>query len=121
MIYYLPAIGVFILILLLSTIFGAKVPLPDVISIGPDKIGHLMAYLVLTLSVAWGLYKNKKLTSRNTWMIFLAAAAYGITLEWVQFTFFPSRYFEWWDMLANLIGALIAISIIFFSNKISSE
>lgn len=121
MIYYLPAVGVFISIFLLSTIFGAKVPLPDIISIGPDKIGHLMAYLVFTLSIAWGLDKNKKLTSRNTWLAFLAAATYGITLEWVQYTFFPNRYFDWWDMLANSVGALIAIGIIFFSNKISSE
>lgn len=121
MIYYLPAISVIISIFLLSTLFGAKVPLPDTVPIGPDKIGHLMAYLVLTLSIGWGLLKNKKLTSRNTWLTLVAASTYGIALEFIQFSFFPNRYFEWWDMLANLVGALIAISIIFFSNKISSE
>lgn len=121
MIYYLPAFGISIVIFLLSTLVGAKVPLPNSIPIGPDKLGHLMAYLVLTLSIAWGLFKNKKLTTRNIWLTLSATATYGIVLEIVQFNFFPNRYFEWWDMLANLVGALIAIGLIFFSNKISSE
>jgi VanZ family protein len=117
MIYYIPAISGAILIFLLSTLIGAKVPLPDSMPIAPDKLGHLLAYLVLTLALGWGLFKNKRLTTRNTWLMLLGITTYGMALESIQFIFFPDRYFEWWDMLANLVGVLLAVVIIFFQIK----
>ena len=114
MVYYLPAILLAIVIFLLSTAFGANVPnpIPDVIS--PDKIGHAVAYFCLTSAFLWGFYKNNRLNKRRVWMIILICACYGIALEIVQFSFFPNRNFEWWDMFANFVGATTAYTTIRF-------
>ena len=121
MIYYFPAFCIAVVIFLLSTVFGAKVPNPIPELISPDKLGHLLAYFFLTASLLWGLAKNKLLSKRLIWLAIGACATYGIVLEFTQFAFFPDRYFEWWDMLANLVGALLAKFIIRLINKSSQN
>jgi len=33
-------------------------------------------------------------------------------MEVVQYAFFPDRYFEFWDIVANIIGALAALLLL---------
>ena len=119
--YFLPGSIVAIIIFLLSTVFGAKVPNPMPELISPDKLGHLLAYFVLSVSFLWAFAQTKQLNRRLAFWVVITCASYGIVLEFVQFAFFPERYFEWWDMLANLVGALLAILIIRFINKSSQN
>ena len=121
MIYYIPAFCIAVAIFLLSTVFGAKVPNPIPELISPDKLGHLVAYFGLATSLLWGLDQNKRLNKRSRNIAILACALYGIGLEIVQYAFFPDRYFEWWDMLANLVGAILATLIIHLLNKSSQN
>ena len=93
--------------------------MPELIS--PDKLGHLLAYFVLSVSFLWAFAQTKQLNRRLAFWVVITCASYGIVLEFVQFAFFPERYFEWWDMLANLVGALLAILIIRFINKSSQN
>lgn len=89
--------------------------MPDVLA--PDKIGHFAAYFMLTWLALWALSRNQKYQNKRAWLVVVLIAAYGIALEIVQFSFFPGRYFEWWDMLANLVGIIFAKGINFFNKS----
>lgn len=114
--FYVPALVCAVAIFLLSTMFGAKVPNPVPELISADKIGHALAYFTLAGSLSWGLWKNKRLHKYTWWWVLLAAVGYGAALEILQYSLFPNRYFEWWDMLANFVGAFCSRLIIHFFN-----
>jgi len=112
---YLPAICWATLILGMS--IGPSIQLPETV-FSPDKVGHLVAYGVLTWLVFWALKKNGKLSSSTANQTVLAVSIYGIALEFVQWAFFPNRYFEVWDMVANFSGAfLIYLAFTFYFTK----
>ena len=111
--YYFPAVICTIAIFILST--NVSVQLPGVGM--SDKVGHLIAYAVLCFLWGWGIYKAKSqvLTNNLILSILLGGLVYGIFLEIVQYSFFPNRYFEYGDILADFLGCLIAsISIRLF-------
>lgn len=87
----------------LSTV--GNVQLPESL-ISPDKVGHFIAYCVLTLLILFGMQKSLKISSRNMILAIVISSAYGACLEVIQYTFFPNRYFEVWDAVANITGAL---------------
>lgn len=66
----------------------------------PDKWAHAAVYLILA-----GLL-GQALRSPNG--AFGMAVAYGVLMEIMQFVCFPGRYFEMWDIVANIVGALCA-------------
>jgi VanZ family protein len=84
------------------------ITLPDVPN--SDKIGHFLAYGLLTL---WfGLACQKKPS-----LIFLLASLMGVTIEFAQ-ALTPYRSFDPHDMLANacgaLLGTLLALALLRF-------
>ncbi len=97
-----------------AIIFGLSispgVQLPNV-SISLDKIGHLVAYGVLAILCFSGLKKQGKFKARNAFWAVAGVSLYGIFLEYVQWAFFPHRYFEVWDMVANITGACMSYII----------
>ncbi len=105
---YLPAIAWLVIITLLSTSPG--VPMPQFNLISMDKLGHAGAYALLAWLMLGGLEKARQRAATKTEAIaiFCIATGYGALMEFVQATFFPYRYFEVDDMLANGIGALAA-------------
>ena len=104
LIWFLPAIAVFLGILLLSTVFSAPVQV-DGANVS-DKLLHAFAYSVFLLTVGFGLIQSKLYTLKRMLICSLLIIAYGTSLEWVQYTFFPDRYFEWQDALANTVGVV---------------
>ncbi len=102
---YLPAILCALVIFYLSVSSGVQIP--DM-GISPDKIGHLAAYGMLAWLFFWGLKKDGKITRANMQKTVLGVSGYGIFLEFVQWAFFPHRYFELWDMVANITGACLS-------------
>ncbi|HFA51438.1 MAG TPA: VanZ family protein [Bacteroidetes bacterium] len=112
---YFPALICAIVIFVLST--TGSVQLPDV-GLSPDKVGHLAAYGTLSWLVFWGLKKSGKLNRENMIWTVLGASIYGASLEFVQWAFFPHRFFEVWDMVANSTGACLSyFAFKFFTNK----
>jgi VanZ family protein len=100
-----------LVILVLSTMPGNQLPqIPWLMT--PDKFGHAAVYAVLTI----GLYGTLRtwITPRTSAYLTAAAlaATYGISMEVVQFLFFPGRYFEFWDIVANIIGAFLALLVL---------
>ena len=109
--YYLPAMGWAVVILVLSAMPSQQLPQIDIISI--DKIGHLGVYWILTMLILWGASKqpdaNLKIWSQSLSIILAIGTIYGILIELMQYLFFPGRYFEILDALANFVGCILGI------------
>jgi VanZ family protein len=103
-------IGLVIVIAL--SVIPAATP-PDIA--GSDKLGHMAAYMALTLvgsiafRVIWPL-----------WMLAAARVLLGLSLEFVQ-VFIPSRTASGYEMLANMIGiaagSVAAVATTIIANK----
>jgi len=108
---FLPAIFWLAVVTYLSV--TSKLQVPKFQLFAADKIGHAAAYALLVWLLAWGVWKskNRALTRGEMFFIFCFAAGYGALMEWVQGTFFPNRFFEFDDMLANAAGAFLAVML----------
>lgn len=113
---FLPAFVWLVGITLLST--GANVPMPRFNLFGPDKLAHAGAYALLSWLLLYGCKKIwGKPDARALTFVWLFAAGYGALMEVVQGTFFPNRFFEYDDMIANAAGALIPVLFAWFNHK----
>lgn len=97
-----------LVILILSTMPGKQLPKIDWL-MTPDKFGHAAVYGVLTVGLFFSFLPYITKPVSNRWYAFALASFYGIGMEVVQYAFFPGRYFEIWDIVANIIGALAAV------------
>lgn len=91
------------LIFYLSTAPGEQLPTIDWL-LAPDKWAHAFVYGVLAY-LAYRVVKQQR-------GALLLSALYGLGMEVIQFAFFPGRYFEIWDVAANVVGAVITIWLI---------
>lgn len=94
-----------LIITYLSTKGGISVPKFDLLA--SDKLGHAAAYCLLAWLMLYGLSRTTPATTGLGLVVLAFAAGYGALMEYVQFAFFPDRHFEYDDMLANTLGALI--------------
>lgn len=102
---HLPAIIWALFILALS--IGPSPNIPNTIDFEPDKLVHAFVYGVLVYLALKSFSKADILSTRNIILIVFLSAFYGLLLEIVQKTFFPYRYFEWGDAIANTIGSIL--------------
>ena len=73
-------------------------------NLGPDKIAHAFMFFVATgLAVlsGWG-----KLKSAAVWI------CAGVFLEYYQFYFTTDRSFDWFDVLADSLGVMLALMLL---------
>ncbi len=107
--YFLPALCWLVIVTYLSVTSGTNLPKFNLFS--ADKLAHAAAYAMLAGLLLWGLWKSKKrgATRGELLGVFSFATAFGALMEWVQGTFFPHRFFEFDDMLANAAGAFLAV------------
>lgn len=82
-----------------------------------DKLAHAGAYCVLTTLLIFGFARSGHTFWWAILYSILLAGGYGVLLEVIQYSFFPRRYFEVWDIVANIIGCLISILVSFFVIK----
>jgi len=104
----LPALAWLIIITILSTQGGVSMPAFNLIQ--TDKLAHAAAYGLLVWLILFGWFWDRP--GRMGWVagfwVFSAATAYGAFMEFVQYSWFPNRFFEVDDMLANAVGAAAA-------------
>lgn len=103
------------MILVLSAKAGINLPesLFDIIAM--DKLGHFTVYALLSVLILWGNRKNDVFLSKNTAFIAISLAGlFGIVMELMQFYFFPGRYFEYLDIISNIIGAIFGFVLFKF-------
>lgn len=112
---FIPAVIWTIIVLGLSAMPGTFIPSfswSDLISL--DKLAHATVYCILTLFICGGFQaqeQNHKLIIREIIIAIGFSCFWGASMEWMQGTFFPSRAFEFLDMLANCTGAFIGWGI----------
>lgn len=96
---------------------GVQLPsswLDDLLAV--DKVGHAFFYGVQTMLLLWALRAG----SRSKWILAIVISIlFGAAMEWMQYQFYPNRFFELLDLLANIIGSLIGAYIYkrFFTTK----
>lgn len=94
-----------------------SVPTPDFKLVAPDKLAHAFVYGVL---VWLGLraFRRYRPDAAFPWMrgfgMFTFASAWGTMMEYIQGAYFPSRFFELDDMIANAVGAATGWLLFFF-------
>ena len=107
---FIPALIWAFVILVLSIVPGINLPESWFDFLSWDKVGHFTVYGILSFLLLFGFCKKKlKVDKKFTVLVFLGSSLYGILLEWVQYSFFPYRYFENLDILANIIGSFIGL------------
>ena len=98
-----------LLVFVLSTVNADDIPKFNSMSMLSDKLVHLFIYAYLCYI---GFVCRFKISNLNLAIyIFL----FGAFIELIHY-FHPNRYFEYFDLLANLFGVTIALVI----NKLKS-
>ena len=93
-------VSVFI-VFILSVINAGSIPTFNNFSFDVDKIVHAIVYFTLTILGLLSKFNISKLT------LSLLIFFFGLFIEIIHF-FVPYRLFEYFDLLANLIGVTIA-------------
>ena len=90
---------------------GSLISVKNVIEIPPvkffDKFLHTSAYFMLTLSWLFAYKKSLKLKKKGI-LILITVFIYGIIIEVLQGVLTTYRQADYFDMLANLTGIIIA-------------
>lgn len=96
--------------------------LPSVSVFKFDKLGHLSFHFGITL--LWFLFWKTTFKNENKYALlkaFLFSFFFGIIIEIFQGTLTVSRSADFQDVIANTVGALIAVVFIFVYNKYNSK
>ena len=80
------------------------VPTSQVDGLESDKLGHLIAYTVLTLLLVLSLSGDRRV-SRGLWVALVSVLLYGALIEVLQH--YIGRQFDFMDMVANAVGVLL--------------
>ncbi|PWG06218.1 hypothetical protein DIS07_04770 [Polaribacter aquimarinus] len=72
-----------------------------------DKIYHLFAYFLLTITWLISFYKKEKLK----YIVLFACIIYGIIIEVLQESLTLYRTGDYKDVLANVLGSVIAFIV----------
>ena len=93
-------VSIFI-VFILSVINAGSIPTFKNFSLDADKIVHAIVFFILTYLGLLSRFNISKLT------LSLLIFFFGLFIEIIHF-FVPYRFFEYFDLLANLIGVTIA-------------
>ena len=107
-----------ILLLVLSSMAGIQ--LPDISLFEPDKLAHFGVYGIYVFLFFIVFAKAGK----DSWTTRIGASIWcsfcGFLMEVMQYKFFPGRYFEMRDNVANISGILFTLIIFsIFKNSFS--
>ena len=86
---------------------GDSMPSTIIIS---DKAIHIIAYFLLTLSWLF-FYKKESKKLKISIIILVVIFIYGIIIEVLQGTVTENRQLEAYDLLANLTGIILALTV----------
>jgi len=108
---YIPLGLYWLLIFILTSIPGKSIP--KVLG-GVDKIKHLGAYFVLAFLLSFALKMQNgypKISKNSIFFTLLITSLYGL-LDEIHQIFIPGRHFDWWDLLADIVGSVLGILLV---------
>lgn len=102
---------VLLIVVLVGITYMSLTPL-DIVVVGNDKTGHLMAYLILMFNAGLVFFNSTKQFVRA--IVF--CLIYGALLEVCQY-FIPGRFMSGYDMVANASGVVIGVLLTYLLYK----
>jgi uncharacterized membrane protein YccC len=106
--------SLFTFLLVLFLYFMFRMERPPMLFPESDKVLHGAAFLILVVMGGWafrGCGGCQRLLA-----VFIVVLAVGA--EFVQGSgILPQRSFDWWDLLANLIGCCIGLALLLWARK----
>lgn len=108
---FIPAIIWALIIFWASTTSGKNLPSISWNLFEVDKLAHAIVYFILSVLIIKGFMARDVILNSSILYGVLISIVYGILLEIIQFTFFPYRYFELLDIIANIIGSIGSIVV----------
>lgn len=119
-----PSFAWMVIIVSLSLMPGSSVPSLKIPYI--DKLVHLGFYTILGALLLYGFWRQYQFERiRFKFALYACAVAFfwGTLMEFFQYFFTSTRHFEYLDLFANIIGAVIGtvLFIIYFSFKKSRQ
>lgn len=94
------------------------ISLPGFSLIATDKLAHACSYGLLV----WLILLSAKHRSTSLFVgVWAFASLYGAFMEWIQYSYFPNRFFEVDDMLANAIGAALSAAVFAITHRKTKE
>ncbi len=79
--------------------------------LAPDKLAHAIVYGIFSYLVIRAYSSDNQALSKHMILSVLITSGYGVLMELIQGNFFPQRFFEVPDIIANIIGSLIGVLI----------
>ena len=83
-----------------------------------DKIIHFIFYFVFVF--LW-IKSIKHISLRYFLIVLFIALCLGISIEFLQEKFTKNRAFDWYDIIANALGAITSFFIVKFYNAIQNK
>lgn len=83
-----------------------------------DKYLHFVMFAIL--SFFFLLYRKSKVDSienKEKIAIIMLISAFGLLIEFIQEFFIEDRYFDIWDVFANVLGAISGVMLMFCIKK----
>lgn len=103
---FVPAVIWFFIVFYLLIMSGKKIPHNGIFSIPNfDKFVHASLFGMQVLLACFPFVRSNTASKALFLKITIAAVLYGIAMEFVQKYFTTDRAFDFWDMLADAVGA----------------
>lgn len=115
----LPCFLWFIVIVFLSGYPGNKVPQVPVWQF--DKLVHTLIYFILSITLIIAFYEQYQVTIKRlniSLLIIIIGIFYGGTMEILQHYIFINRSGNWYDFIANAVGAIAGVICYPLINKL---
>ena len=75
-----------------------------------DKLIHFVMFSGLSFLFLSYWNKRKKIVNRKIKMtVIISFSIFGVLIEVVQEVFISGRYFDVWDIVANVIGVIVGV------------
>ncbi|MBR3520418.1 MAG: VanZ family protein [Paludibacteraceae bacterium] len=98
------------LVILYLSILRSVPEIPEIQFLGADKLAHALMYFALSAVVCYELYRQRYDFSDRKMRLWglIYPIAYGGLIELLQEYCFPPRTGDWFDWLADAVGAVTA-------------
>jgi VanZ family protein len=112
---FAPALIFLIFSFILFTLPGSSFPKTDWLGVPHlDKLVHIILFFILCLLFSFGVSVQAFRNSRKIvlfWIVAISGILYGTAIEFVQKYWFAYRSFDYLDMAADAIGAVLALIV----------